>query len=70
MYSLVVERRQFVCLAVRGGNLVCYINRNYRRCMLITACLELKGNALFTDAPHGKKAEFGREVRTINFFHF
>jgi len=22
------------------------------------------------DAPHGKKAEFGREVRTINFFHF
>jgi len=25
---------------------------------------------LMTDAPHGKKAEFGHEVRTINFFHF
>ena len=24
----------------------------------------------YYDAPHGKKAEFGREVRTINFFHF
>jgi len=61
--------------ASRYGNNPHYLLRNLHRRILQTFSRipyieSPKGDSQRIDAPHGKKAEFGREVRTINFFHF